>query len=84
MDGGGGDAQAGLGRLEGDIEAHLDRALTWNLGHRMIGRRMRGHDNAPGDIKRVKNELGGGVGIEPIGRQRGAAGTGQEATRHAS
>jgi hypothetical protein len=50
----------------------------------MIGRRMSGHDDAPGDIKRVKNELGGGVGVEPIGRQRGAAGTGQEATRHAS
>ena len=84
VDGGGGDAQAGLGRLEGDVETHLDRGLARHVDHRMVGRRVGGHDDAPRDIERVEDELGGSAVVESVGGQGGAARPGQEAARHAT
>ena len=76
VDGRSGDAQAGLGRLKGDVEAHLHRGLIRHGDHRMPDCRMGSHNDAAGHVERVEDELRGRTGVEPVGGQSGAARSG--------
>ncbi|GAV93795.1 translation initiation factor IF-2 [Actinomyces denticolens] len=74
MGAGRGDADAGLGGVQDDVEADIDEAVVRGVGQGRAGLGADGDEDEAIDVERVRDVGAGPGGVEPVGAHGGAPG----------